>query len=84
MFELMTEKKAAEKLGLSRRKLAEARKSGDISYLKMPCIRYQERDLDEFIERCRVNAKERPAARFGYRAAGIHSDKNYQALAGIV
>lgn len=84
MFELMTEKEAAEKLGFSARQLAEARKSGHISYLKMPCIRYQERDLNEFIERCRVNAEERPTARLGYRAAGIYSDSNYQALAGIV
>lgn len=84
MFELLTEKEAAVLLRMSSRKLAEVRKAGEISFLKTPCIRYREQHLLDYLERCEVKAEERSAARFGYRAAGIHSDSNYQALAGIV
>lgn len=84
MFELLTEKEAADRLRMSSRKLADVRKAGGISFLKTPCIRYREQHLLDYLERCEVKAEERPTARFGYRAAGIYSDRNYQALAGIV
>lgn len=84
MIELLTEKEAAVLLRMSSRKLAELRKAGEISFQRMPCIRYREQHLLDYLERSEVKAEERPTARFGYRAAGIHSDSNYQALAGIV
>lgn len=84
MTELLTEKEAAERLRMSRRKLADVRKSGQISFLRTPCILYWEQHLLDYLASCEVKAEQRSAARFGYRAAGIHSDSNYQALAGIV
>lgn len=84
MTELLTEKEAAERLRMSRRKLADIRKSGRITFMRTPCILYWEQNLLDYLASCEVKAEQRSAARFGYRAAGIHSDSNYQALAGIV
>lgn len=84
MNELHTEQEAAARLRMSRRKLAELRKAGAISFLKTPCIRYWEQHLLDYLASCEVKAEQRSAARLGYQAAGIHSDSNYQALAGIV
>lgn len=84
MNELHTEKEAAARLRMSRRKLSELRKAGVITFLNTPCILYWEQHLLEYLASCEVKAGQRPTARIGYRAAGIHSDSNYQALAGIV
>lgn len=83
-FDLLTETEAAARLRISRRKLAQIRKSGGISFLKTPCIMYREHHLQEYLDNCEVKAAPQPKARYGYRSAGIHSDNNYQALAGIV
>ena len=84
MNELHTEQEAAARLRMSRRKLSDLRKAGAISFLKTPCILYREQHLLDYLASCEVKAERRSAARFGYRAAGLHSDSNYQALAGIV
>lgn len=84
MNELHTEQEAAARLRMSRRKLSDLRKAGAISFLRTPCILYREQHLLDYLASCKVKAERRSAARLGYRAAGLHSDSNYQALAGIV
>ncbi|WP_134727155.1 hypothetical protein [Paracoccus luteus] len=83
-FALWSEKEAAAILNMSSRKLAELRKAGEIGFMKTPTIQYWEQHLLDYLARCEVKAGQQLTARFGYRAAGIHSDCNYNALADVV
>lgn len=85
MTPLLTEKEAAAILRITPRSLAALRIRGEIAHLRVSrCVRYEWQHLLDFRRRAEVLAREKPAPRFGYRGAGIHSDRNYQALAGIV
>lgn len=85
MTKLLTEEEAAEMLRISPRSLAGLRKGGQIAHLRVSrCVRYEPQHLEDFRRRSEVLAREKPVPRFGYRGAGIFSDSNYQALAGIV
>ena len=85
MNKLLTEDEAAEMLRISARSLAGLRKDGQIAHLRVSrCVRYEPQHLEDFRRRSEVLAREKSAPRYGYRGAGVHSDRNYQALAGIV
>ena len=85
MTPLLTEKEAAEILRITPRSLAGLRSRGEIAHLGVSrCVRYEPQHLQDFRRRSEVSAREKPAPRFGYRGTGIYSDRNHQALAGIV